>query len=201
MGLLICLIILLILAIVFFITYPILKKKITYKNYNVFCSRKIRKISSKNNFKFLTNLKLTFYSGEQLIIDHVIFGKKYIYILMNYLFDGDINGSLENNSWIFKKRHNEGATYIDNISEQLAEKTRVFSAKISANSDLIVPVAIVNNDCEISVVGINKNNTFVVHYSYLKKIIKNLEARNIPDLNAEQVEIQYENLRKENEEK
>ena len=198
MGLLIVLILLLILAVVFFITYPILKGKIITKKYNAFCAKKIRTISSKNGYQFLSNLKLSFFNGEELGINHVIFGKKYIYILTNFLFNGDIKGTSDNNSWILNKRRNEGCEYIDNISKQLSEKRGVFSAKITANPELIIPIAIINNDCEIKVEGINNNSTFVVHYSSLKRLIKKLESRDIPDLDNEQVENVYQNLRNEN---
>lgn len=194
MGLLIALILLLVLAIVFFVTFPILKRKIISKKYNAFCCKKLMSIAKKNNYKYLTNLKLIFYTKEEVKIDHILFGKKYVYILTNYYFDGDIKGTIENNSWILEKRHENTSEYIDNISNQLSEKNRVFSEKISANPELIIPIAIVNNDCEIKVNGINNNNTFVVHYSSLKKLIRKIESRLIPDLSTEQVENLYESL-------
>ena len=197
MGLLIALILLLVLAIVFFITFPLLKRKIISKNYNVFCNKKLKAIASKNHYKYLTNLNLNFYSKEDVKIDHILFGKKYLYILTNYYFDGDIKGTVENNSWILEKRSDKTCEYIDNISNQLSEKNRVFSEKISANPELIIPIAIVNNDCEIKVNGINNNNTFVVHYSSLKKLIKKIELRSIPDLSLEQAENLYESLQNE----
>lgn len=199
MKLLIALIVLLILAVVFFITYPIVRGKIIAKKYSSFCAKKIKTISNKNNFKFLSNLKLSFFNNEELGINHIIFGKKYIYILTEYLFDGDIKGLSDNNSWIYEKRHNKGCEYIDNISNQLSEKRGVFSAKITANPELIIPIAIINNDCEIKLSGVNDNSTFMVHYSALKKLIKKLESRNIANLDEEQVENKYQNIKNENE--
>ncbi|MBQ0008858.1 MAG: hypothetical protein KBS97_01060 [Firmicutes bacterium] len=201
MGLLFALILLLVLAVVFFITYPILSRKIITKKYDVFCAKKIKTISTKNGYKFLTDLSLSSFNKLELGIDHIIFGKKYIYILTNYMFDGDIKGASDNNSWILKKSHNQGSEYIDNISLQLSEKRGVFSSKIAANPELIIPVAIVNNNCEIRVEGINNNSTFVIHYSSLKKLIKKLESRDVANLDEEQVEIQYQNIKNENEEK
>jgi len=198
MPLLIALIVLLVLAIVFFVTFPILRRRIISKKYNCFCSRKISSIATKNHLYFLTNLHLTNYSGDDIKIDHILFGKKYIYILVNYLFAGDLKGTSENNSWILEKRRNEGCEYIDNISNELSEKNRVFSEKIIANPELIIPIAILNNDCEINVDGINNNNTFVVHYSSLKKLIKKLESRSISNLDSEQIENTYLNLKDEN---
>lgn len=200
MGLLIALIILLVVAVVFFISYPILKRKFVAKKYNVLIDKKVRAISTKNNLKFLSNIRLNFYNREKGKIDHIIFGKKYIYILANFYFDGDIKGTIDNNSWILEKRGDNGCEYIDNISYDLSEKNRVFSSKINANPELIVPIAIVNNECEIKVNGINNNNTFVVHYSSLKKLIKKLESRNLPDLDQNQLQNEYENLSNENKE-
>lgn len=197
MGLLIALIVLLVLAIVFFVTFPILKRNIVSKNYNIFCSKKVKAIATKNHYNFLTNLNLTFYNNEELGIDHILFGEKYIYILMNFFFDGDIKGTADNNSWILEKNHDQGCEYIDNISNQISEKIGVFSAKIGANPELIIPIAIVNNDCLIKVNGINNNNTFVVHYFSLKKLIKKLELRDIAKLDAEKIENIYENLKNE----
>ena len=198
MGLLIALILLLILAIIFFVTYPIFKSKIVTKKYSCFCGKKVKSIADKNGYKFLTDLNLVSFNNEELGIDHILFGKKYIYILTNYQFNGDIKGTTDNNSWILQKRHNKGCEYIDNISMQLSEKTRGFSSKISANPELIMPIAIVNNECEIKVDGINDNNTFVIHYSSLKKLIKKLELRDITDLDIDEVENQYEFLKNEN---
>ena len=100
-----------------------------------------------------------------------------------------------------EKRRDKTNEYIDNISNQLCEKTRVFSEKISANPELILPIAILNNDCAINVNGINNNNTFVIHYSSLKKLIKNLESRDIADIDSEKEKNIYENLVNENEER
>ena len=201
MALLIILIILLVLAVVFFVTFPIFKRRIFSKNYNAFCDRKIRVIANKNQLNFLSNFKLNLYGEEDAKIDHIIFGRKYIYILTNYYFDGDIKGTSDNNSWILNKRGNNGSEYIDNISNQLSRKNGVFSSKISANPELILPIAILNNDCAINVNGINNNNTFVIHYSSLKKLIKNLESRDIADIDSEKEKNIYENLVNENEER
>ena len=118
--------------------------------------------------------------------------------MTNYYYEGYVKGDAENNSWIFTKRHSEDTEYIDNISNQLSEKTRVFSSKISANPELIMPIAIVNNECEIRVDGINDNNTFIIHYSSLKKLIKKLELRDIANLDVEEIENQFEFLQNEN---
>lgn len=198
MGALIPLIVLLIFAIVFFITYPILKRKFVYKNYNVLCSKKIRRIADKKGYKIVSDFNLDFYGENDKKIDNILIGKKYIYIFSYYLFKGDVKGTIDNNSWILEKRGDQGCEYIDNISCDLSEKNRVFSSKINANPELIMPIAIINNDCEIKVNGINNNNTFVVHYSYLKKLIKNLESRDIANLDSELIENQLEIFKNEN---
>ena len=197
MELLITLIIALILAVIFFAFYPIVKRKILSKKYSYFCSRKIRKIASKNDYLFLTNLNLVFYSSGKAGIDHILFGKKYIFILSNYYIDGDIKGTIENNSWILEKRRDKTNEYIDNISNDLSEKSMVFSQKINVNQEIIIPIAIINNECEINVQGINKNNTFVVHYSSLNKLIKKIDSRTIGNLYFDQVKSIYENLKDE----
>ena len=63
MNLLIVLIVLLVLAIVFFVTYPILKRKIVNKKYSTFCSKKIKAIYTEE-----ANLKCDIDCGNNRII-------------------------------------------------------------------------------------------------------------------------------------
>lgn len=198
MTLLIVLIILFILSIAFFVCFPFVKRNIIFKKYNSFCTRKVKAIAKKYNLRYLTDINLYTFNNENIGINSILFGKKYIYIMSNYYMSGDIEGNNNFNSWTLKKRRGNGVEYIDNISNQLSEKTRVFSIKFGIDSELIMPIAIVNNDCEIKVNGINQNNTFIIHFSSFKKLIENLEKRNLVNLNEDQVELKYETIKNEN---
>ena len=193
----IILIVLLVLAVIFFITYPFIKVRIISENYSYFCNKKIKKIADKNNVNFLTDLKLENYNKEKLGIDSIIFGKKYIYIISNLYYDGEIKGDVKNNSWMFIKRGEKSAHYIDNLTDNLSEKTRGFCEKINANPELIVSIGLLNNECFFNIEEPNSANTFIVRYSSLKKLIRQLEERDIKSLDENLLETEYQKLKEE----
>lgn len=193
----IILIVLLIIAVIFFVAYPFIRIKIISENYNYFCNKKIKKIAIKNDVNFLTNLKLENYNKEKLGIDSIIFGKKYIYIISNFYYDGEIKGDIKNNSWMFIKRGEKTAHYIDNLTDNLSEKTRGFCEKINANPELIVSIGLLNNECYFNIEEPNSPNTFIVRYSSLKKLISQLEEREIKSLDENLLEKEYQKLMEE----
>ena len=195
----ICLLILLCLAIIFFITYPIFKRRLLSRNFNNFCNKKIAYISKRNKFKFLNNLNLENFNSEKLGIDNIILGNKYIYIISNYYYDGVVKGELEDNSWNYFKKSSLNSVYVDNLYKKAKQIVDEFTSLIHVNQGLIIQISLISNECDFQVKNTNSQSSFVIHYSYLKRLIKKLESRNIASIGNENINACYEEIKKQNE--
>lgn len=192
--------ILLVLAIVFFIGFPIYKRKILAEKYNDFCKRKIERICIKNNYKILNNLDVQNYDLQNLKIDHVVFGKKFIYLINDYYLNGDVTGDKKDNSWVYYNRVKKSTHYINNLNIVGEKNIQDFAGIFNTNPDILLSISVIPNECRFSVKDANKPSSYVSNYWMVKKIIKYLERSKINDLNNKQLVEIFELIRSKNEE-
>lgn len=195
----ILLLILLVIAIAFFITYPIVKRLVLPEKFNVFCERIIRRFAKRNKYHLVNESRLLNFDSKQLKIDHVLFGKKYIYIIHDACLMGEVKGSLEDSSWLYKKYGERVSNYVDNLVDVSNENIRDFAGIIGVNAEIIVAICIIPNECDFQIKGTNSTNVNVVHFSSVKRLIKNLESQNIGELNQERLDESYKTLKEKNE--
>lgn len=195
----ILLLILLVLAITFFITYPIIKRLVLPEKFNLLCGRKIGRIAIRNKIHFLNNPKFQNYVTKPEKIDHILFGKKFIYLINDYCLLGEVNGSLKDSSWRYTKYREKSSSYIDNLVNSSNKNIQDFAGIINVNPEFIVSICVIPNECFLTVEGENSTRVAIVHYSSVNKVIKHFENLEIDDLNIEQFEQTYNLLNERNE--
>lgn len=200
MFLFILLLILLILSIVFFVGFPIVKRKLIPEKFKSFCERKIKHIASKNNYLYLSNLNLTNLDLKKIDINHILFGEKFIYIFKEMPLVGEISGVVDDNSWIYSSSVEKTTKYIDNISHVLNENIQDFAGIININPQLIVSICVVPNECDLLIKDINKANLIVTHYSSLKGLINKIESISIAPIDKEKLIQDFELINEKNNE-
>lgn len=184
-----------VLAIVLFlIFYPIAKKHYMYRNFRYVYYKKIRAIADKNDFLLLNEIVVKDKEKPLCNIDHILFGKKYIYVIKDRYYRGAINGKREDNSWIFINSKDER---IDISNPMKRNKTRIemLSATTSISQDLFVSIVLVNNDCFISEAdSLKAKRSFVIPYKKLNSLINELEKRNIKNIDQKTLDYAVQDI-------
>ena len=74
-----------------------------------------------------------------------------------------------------------------------------FAGILGINSDPIIAICVVPNECDFSVKDLENDKVVIVNYSSLNKKIKEFEKRNIGTLNEKQIYVQYSTIKERNE--
>lgn len=197
----IALAILLFLFLVAFIAFFIYQRKMSFETFNHLCERKVKRIAKSKSLLVIERINLLNYKREKLGVNHVIFGKKYVYLITDFLLKGFVSGEASDNSWVYYNTTSKKNHYLTNLNKISEENIREFAGISGINDDLLVSICLVPNECDFSVKNIEDDKKMVVHYSSLARKIKELEEQEIPSLNEEQIYEQFRTIEGKNEEK
>ena len=197
----IALAIILVLFIVAFILFLVMLCKMTPETFKKYAQGKVRRIARRNHLFAIDDLNILNYKREHLRVDHVIFGKKYIYIITDYMLKGFVSGEVNDNSWVYYNKITKKSIYLDNLSYVSDQNIQEFAGILGINADPIVSICLVPNECDFTVKQLEYNKKMVVHYSSLNRKIRELESSNIGSLNEKQIYEQYSAIKSKNEER
>lgn len=197
----IALAVILFLFIVAFILFLLFLRKMSKETFKMYCQRKVKRIARRNNLLAIENLNILNYEREKIGVDHVIFGKKYIYVITDFMLKGFVSGEVNDNSWVYFNKIEKKNHYLENLSYVSDKNILEFAGILGINADPIVSICLVPNECDFTVKQLEYNKKMVVHYSSLSRKIKELESQNIGTLNEKQIYEQYQSIKSKNEER
>ena len=198
---LIILSILFIFCVIFLILYITFVKGLNQEKFDQICDKKIARISTKNNLAFLSDLHLYNFSEERLKIHSVIFGKKFSYLITNYSLIGNVEGIKYDNSWIFYNRKTKSQEYIENLIDLGKQNIREIAGILAINTDFLVSIAVVPNECDFKIKEAEEKQNFVKNYSKLNHLINEFEYKNVGSFKPEQIDEKFKLLKKKNDER
>ena len=171
--------------VVFFIVIPINRKR-EKNSFKEYCYKAIYKIAFDEDYYLINNFSYRVDSSKIAKIDHVLFGNKYIYLIIDVYYEGDLTGKESDQSLILI--NNKGKKfYTENqysVSKALV-KSLVDSTGIDQN--LLIGVVVVNNKCKIGIETSNKQY-YIIQKNRLKKLIRAIESRDVGNINAKQLD-------------
>lgn len=180
---------LLVLLILFLILYPIFKRKYMYRNFKVVYYKKIKSIAEKNDYLLLNNLIIKDKDISLCQIDHILFAKKYIYVIKDRFYRGAISGQKGDNIWLFFSNKDE-KTEIHNPLLVNKKRIETLANKTGISMDFFVSIVVVNNDCVLkNPKELNSKRNFIVASKNLDKLIKDIEKRDIKELDQEMLDL------------
>ena len=175
--------VLLIVAIIYFFIYPLIRKKYMYRNFKYVYYKKIAKITEYNDYLLVNNVNLR--NNEDLIIsniNHIMLGKKYIYIIKDRYYRGAINGNKEDDIWYFFDEKNNKKE-ISNPMKRNEERIKNLCVLTKIDPKLCISIVLINDDCVIKdPKSLYSNNSFIISCKGLNKLIKSLEKRNVKQI-------------------
>ena len=166
------------------------KKQVYKKAYKKFYFKKIYKYVLDTDYLLINNFNYKQGYKDGFSIDHLLFGKKYIYLVFDEYYLGFINGKINDNSWIYYPLNNK-SKIIHNKINDIKKEVNNFIELTNLDNNLFKTIILFNNDCILQIDKYNNKelnkDTYLVNLSYVIKLIKNLENSNINDINQEQV--------------
>ena len=187
-ALFITLAVLLVLVILFLIFFPIINRKITAKRFVNVYGRKIYRVALDNDFYLINQVKLASHDNKTANVNHLLFGNKFIYLITDYYFYGEVSAKESDNSWIYRPfNKKERARYVDNpllISDDLiTEVSRI----TGIDEDLFIGIVVVNSECDIKGFDGKSKINFLVHINKLPRLIETIEKRDVSPLKEKQL--------------
>ena len=166
------------------IFFPLHKRKMR-KEFKYYYYRFIYKEALYQDLYLINNFMFKIDDTHVGKIDHILFANKYIYIINDYYFDGDIEGKDTDASLIFISRTGK-KKYMDNLLLDNKKLISKLSLITGINSSLMIGVSLVNKNCNVGVSSSSKHH-YIVQANKFKMLLNAIESRPIGNINQEQL--------------
>ena len=168
-----------------FLVNPI-RKIYTKKHFNKVVYKKVYKIAQYKDFYLINNFTFTLDNVQNIVVDHILFGEKYIYVIMDKYYEGNISGKQADNSCIFVAK-NGSKSYTDNPLLVIKKLLTLLCSVTGLPSELMVGLCITNNDCAIRIQSDSKQ-FYAANLKELSHLVKLVESRNVENINEEKLQ-------------
>ena len=192
------LLIILIILTITFICFFVWLKKMDANTFNGLCQRKVKRIADRNKCQVITDLNIANYDREKLIVNHAIFGKKYIYLISDFFLKGFISGDVKDNSWIYYDKNTKKHNYLSNLLTLSDKNMRDFAGILETSTDPIVTICLVPNEVDFKIKNVKDEKKIIVHYSSLSRAIRKFERKKIGEFEQEQIDYRFKLLNSKN---
>ena len=166
------------------IFFPLRKRRMK-KEFKYYYYRFIYKEALYQDLYLINNFMFKIDDTHVGKIDHILFANKYIYIINDYYFDGDIEGKDTDASLIFISRTGK-KKYMDNLLLDNKKLIGKLSLITCINSSLMMGVSLVNKNCNVGIMSSSKHH-YIVQANKFKMLLNAIESRPIGNINQEQL--------------
>ena len=188
----------LVLVVLFILLFPV-RRAIIKKKFKEHYYRQIFKIAQNNDYYLINNFTFRVDDSSNIVIDHILFGEKYVYLISDFYFDGDIAGKAFDKSLVLLS--NKGSKYyVDNPilkSQFLLSRLNMVT---NLDPGIMVGIALVNDGCKSEIVSDSKQ-FYIISRNKLGSLIKAIESRKVGNLNAKSLEKLVQSINKMNKKK
>ena len=173
------------LVVLFILLFPVRKYQIK-KHYIKHYHRMIYKIATYNDYYLINNFTFEIDSVTKLTVHHLLFGDKYVYLIMDFYYDGDIVGKAFDKSLIFMSNKGE-KQYIDNPILICKSYLTKLAMSTSMQPSIMIGIVLLNDNCHSNIVS-DSNQFYAISRNKLPQLIKAIESRPIGNLNEKSLE-------------
>ena len=188
-----------VIIVVFLLLFFPIRKRIIKKKYVEHYYKEIYKIALNNDYYLINTFVFKIDDSSILRINHILFGEKYVYLINDYHFDGDIAGKAFDKSLIcFSKKGKK--YYIDNPiarSKYLLERLCIMTG---LDPTIMIGISLVNDDCNSDIASTSKQY-YLVSRNKLASLVKAIESRDIAKLNEKSLDKLVHSINKMNRKK
>ena len=165
--------------------YLLNRRHMMKKNFKYFYYKRLYKIAMDRDYYLINDFLFKIDDSHVGRIDHILFADKYIYIMTDSFFNGDIIGKEDDKSVIVLGR--DGKKYYDDnpliTNKKLINKLSLITG---INPALIIGICIINDNCRYGIQTSSKS-FYYIQSNKLKALIKAIESRQVGAINKEQL--------------
>lgn len=184
-----------VIALSIIISIPLTKRH-HKKHFNEHCHKAIYKVAFDEDYYLINNFSFKVDSSKVAKIDHLLFGNKYIYVILDTYIEGNLTGNEEDKSLIVINKQKQ-KFYLDNQYTIVKTILTYLSNSTGIDKDLLIGIVLVNDDCKISIETTSKQ-FYVIQRNKIKKLVKAIESRDVPSINAKELEAAVQDINKSN---
>lgn len=162
------------------------------------CQRKVKRIAKQHDSYVILDLNISNYDREKINANHVIFGKKYVYLISDFMLKGFVSGDEKDNSWIYYNNVKKTTHYLTNLHTLSEKNIRDFSGILEISSDSIVSICLVPNEVDFKIDHSENDKTLIVHSASLARVIRRYENKKIGEFDKEQILEKFKALNSKN---
>lgn len=155
-------------------------------NYKGYYYRKIYSYTLNHDFYLINNFVFRLDSKHNTSIDHILFGDKFIYVIMDKYYEGDLMGNSYDQSLILIAK-NGSKNYVDNPYVLFNKLLSRLSTATGINTDLMIGITMINNDCRMNIES-NSKQFFMIQRKRFSKLVDTIEARDVGKINASELQ-------------
>ncbi len=187
-----------VLAVVFYLIIPLVRLIQSKIDPNVIFYWKIKSIAYSHDCYLVNDFTMVQDGKETFHIDHILFGRKYIYVIRDRFYSGAISGKYNDKSWINHVSKNR-SNYIANPMALNNDRKGLLAAHMGLNPDFLVSIVVHNDECYLSPIESTDDKNVIVPLSKLAKTVRSFEKRDIGDLNPQSLAMAARDIARLNE--
>lgn len=161
---------------------PAIKDNYASKHLNQIFNKIIYKTIHIQDYYLIPNVKIKLPGNDTVIIDHLVFGDKFIYAIKDLYFKGGLLGKSDDKEWQYYtfKGKKDAFTFIPNpffINQKRIEKLSMITG---LDQRLFISIILVNNQTLIDQIPFSNDHQYIVNIGRFKKLLKAIESRDVP---------------------
>ena len=179
-------VVLLLTLLIFF--QPYVKKQYHLRHFRHYMGRKVYRVAKDYDYCLLQNFTMQLDSKHTAHFDHILFGDKYFYCVVDKSWKGSVIGSAHDEHWIYYHPRTNQKQMIKNPLRVNKTRLEKFSLLTGIDEEMLISIVVVNDECTFSCSGLRSDTEYIVHASDFKKLIHEIEHRDVPPFEAQAIE-------------
>ena len=155
------------------------------KNFQIHFYKQVYRVALDNDFYLINQFVFKVDSSKNATVDHILFGERYIYVILSKYYQGDLVGKYLDKSLIFIS-HKGKKCYTDNPYNESKTMTSKLSSSTGIDASLMIGIVLINDDCKVEVQSDSKQ-FYISQRKRLPSLIKAIESRPIEAINENQL--------------
>ena len=169
------------------------------KHFQIHFYKQVYKVALNNDYYLINQFVFKVDSSKNATVYHILFGNKYIYVLISKYYQGDLVGKYLDKSLIFIS-HKGKKCYTDNPFNEVKLLTSKLSSSTSIDASLMIGIVLINDDCKVAVQSESKQ-FYIIQRKRLPALIKAIESRPVSSINETQLDKAVQSIAKLNKRK
>lgn len=147
--------------------------------------KRIYKTAVLDDYYLINHFSYTVDESTRTKVDHILFGDKFIYVIICKYFEGDISGKYNDNSLIFQSRGGKNY-YTSNPIAEVKNITTNLSMISGIDPDYMIGLVLVNDNCRVAIQSDSKQ-FYIVQRKRFEALVHAIEARPLGKMNEKRL--------------